>query len=40
VSPVRYELDCYFPEDDILHSHPRDNFTANGINWPGSVAET
>jgi hypothetical protein len=25
VSPVRYELDCYIPEDDILHSHRREN---------------
>jgi hypothetical protein len=26
VSPVRYELDFYIPEDDILHSHCRENF--------------
>jgi hypothetical protein len=25
VSPVRYELDYYIPEDDILHSDRRDN---------------
>jgi hypothetical protein len=25
LSPVRYELGCYIPEDDILHSHRRKN---------------
>jgi hypothetical protein len=25
VSPVRYELDFYIPEDGILHSHRREN---------------
>jgi hypothetical protein len=25
VSPVRYELDVYIQEDDILHSHRREN---------------
>jgi hypothetical protein len=25
VSPVRYELGLYIPEDDILHSHCREN---------------
>jgi hypothetical protein len=25
VSPVKYELGFYIPEDDILHSHCRDN---------------
>jgi hypothetical protein len=25
VSPVRYELDFYIPEDDILHSDRRGN---------------
>jgi hypothetical protein len=25
VSPVRYELGCYIPEDDTLHSHRREN---------------
>jgi hypothetical protein len=25
VSPVRYELSFYIPEDDILHSHCREN---------------
>jgi hypothetical protein len=25
VSPVRYELDFYIPEDDILRSHRREN---------------
>jgi hypothetical protein len=26
VSPVRYELDFYIPEDGILHSHRLKNF--------------
>jgi hypothetical protein len=25
VSPVKYELGVYIPEDDILHSHSREN---------------
>jgi hypothetical protein len=25
MSPVRYELDLYIPEDDILHNHRRQN---------------
>jgi hypothetical protein len=25
VSPVKYELGLYMPEDDILHSHRREN---------------
>jgi hypothetical protein len=25
VSPVKYELGFYMPEDDILHSHPQEN---------------
>jgi hypothetical protein len=25
VSPVKYELGSYIPEDDILHSHCREN---------------
>jgi hypothetical protein len=25
VSPVKYELDFYIPEDDILHSYYREN---------------
>jgi hypothetical protein len=25
VSPVKYELGFYIPEDDILHSHGREN---------------
>jgi hypothetical protein len=26
VSPVKYELGIYIPEDGILHSHRRENF--------------
>jgi hypothetical protein len=25
MSPVKYELGFYIPEDDILHSHRREN---------------
>jgi hypothetical protein len=25
VSPVKYELDFYIPEDDTLHSHRREH---------------
>jgi hypothetical protein len=25
VSPVRYELGFYIPEDDVLHSHRHEN---------------
>jgi hypothetical protein len=25
VSPVKYDLGSYIPEDDILHSHYREN---------------
>jgi hypothetical protein len=25
VSPVKYELDFYIPEDCVLHSHRREN---------------
>jgi hypothetical protein len=25
VSPVRYELSFYIPEDDVLHSHRHEN---------------
>jgi hypothetical protein len=25
MSPVRYELDFYIPDEDILHSHRREN---------------
>jgi hypothetical protein len=28
VSPVRYELGFYIPEDDILHSHRRENLSS------------
>jgi hypothetical protein len=40
VSPVKYELGFYIPEDDILHSHSRENVTSymyntrkNGVFW-------
>jgi hypothetical protein len=37
VSPVRYELGFYITEDDILHSHRRENLKsdiADNIHWP------
>jgi hypothetical protein len=41
VSPAKYEMGFYIPEDDILHSHRRENLksyiTLTG--WT-SVAET
>jgi hypothetical protein len=29
VSPVKYELGFYIPEEDILHSHRRENFKSD-----------
>jgi hypothetical protein len=29
VSPVRYELGLYIPEDGVLHSHRRENLKSN-----------
>jgi hypothetical protein len=29
VSPVKYELGFYFPEDDIHHSHRRENLKSS-----------
>jgi hypothetical protein len=41
VFPVKYELGFYIPEDDILHSHRReDPQMLHSINRLGSVAET
>jgi hypothetical protein len=41
VSPVKYELGFYIPEDGILHSHRREKTQIlHGINWLDSVAET
>jgi hypothetical protein len=31
VSPVRYELGFYISEDDILHSHRRENLKSDII---------
>jgi hypothetical protein len=40
VSPMRYELGFYIPEDGILHSHYCENRKKlHSINWLGSVAE-
>jgi hypothetical protein len=30
VSPVKYEMGLYIPEDDILHSHCRENLNSYG----------
>jgi hypothetical protein len=32
VSPVRYELGLYIPEDDNLHSHRRENLKSYNMN--------
>jgi hypothetical protein len=42
VSPVRYEQGCYIPEDDILHSHRRENLKSYDVScWSavGTAAE-
>jgi hypothetical protein len=39
VSPVKYELGFYIPEDDILLSDHRENLK-HSINWLGSVTDT
>jgi hypothetical protein len=31
VSPVRYELGLYIPDDDILHSHRRENLRSHTL---------
>jgi hypothetical protein len=31
VSPVRYKLGLYIPEDDILHSHRRENLKSYSL---------
>jgi hypothetical protein len=38
VSPVRYELDFYIPEDGILHSHRRENLKSynKNLDWKTS----
>jgi hypothetical protein len=33
VSPVRYELGFYIPEDGILHSHHRENLKSKKKLW-------
>jgi hypothetical protein len=35
VSPMRYELGFYLPEDDILHSHPRENLRSYNSEMEG-----
>jgi hypothetical protein len=32
MSPVKYELGFYIPEDDILHSHCRENLKSYDVN--------
>jgi hypothetical protein len=38
VSPVKYELDFYIPEDSILHSHRRENLKSY-IRVPSSMCK-
>jgi hypothetical protein len=41
VSPVKYELGSYIPEDDVLHSDRREKpQILHSINWLGYLAET
>jgi hypothetical protein len=40
VSPMRYGLVFYIPEDGILHSHLYDNLILHSINRLGSIEET
>jgi hypothetical protein len=40
MSPVKYELGFYIPEDGIFHSDRRKHQILHSINWLGSVAET
>jgi hypothetical protein len=42
VSPVRYEMGFYIPEDTILYSHRRENLKSYMAltDWLGSVVET
>jgi hypothetical protein len=40
VSPVKYDLGFYIPEDDILHSHRRENFKSYVALTDRSIAET
>jgi hypothetical protein len=40
VTPVRYELGDYTPEDDILHSHRRENLKSYIAITGWTVAET
>jgi hypothetical protein len=44
VSPVKYELGFYIPEDDIFHSHRRENLKSytviNGFSFLNSPVET
>jgi hypothetical protein len=41
MSPVRYELGFYIPEEGILHSHCREKpQILHNINWLSSVVET
>jgi hypothetical protein len=37
VSPVKYELGFYIPEDDIRHSHRRENLNSNRARFVRTV---
>jgi hypothetical protein len=38
VSPVKYEMGFYIPEDGILHSHRRGNLKSYTISFPVCVS--
>jgi hypothetical protein len=40
MSPVKYELGLYIPEDDILHSHCRENLKSYIALTGWALAET
>jgi hypothetical protein len=39
VSPVRYELGFYIPEDAILHSHRRENLKSYEVTGVDSASD-
>jgi hypothetical protein len=39
VSPVKYELGSYIPEDDVLHSHCRENLKPHTVSEPSQMVQ-
>jgi hypothetical protein len=40
VSPVKYELGFYIPEDDILHSHRREDLKSYKLEYKVEVSDS